>query len=203
MFRGTGRSLSDTNGCHLTIVSQSFQISSALLNHPLNRCSFHWYHMSLHHAGSAVFRHQDVCWLISHETVVVTYLFHVFVLLIRCCKPSTSVRRIACPCSDTMLALASIKNVCSFVVPSMSVSSSYFSLLSLFCSLQTIPLCHPYPLHSSHPQQQHKHSVNCYSYFEIKFESHDSSNKVLQKPLVPRVPRNRRISALLPRKRLI
>ena len=31
--------------CHLTTVSQSFQTSSALLDHPLNH-SFHWYHLS-------------------------------------------------------------------------------------------------------------------------------------------------------------
>ena len=45
---------------HPTIVSQWLQISSALLDHPTNGCSFQWHHMSRHHASGSIFRHQDL-----------------------------------------------------------------------------------------------------------------------------------------------
>ena len=85
----------------------------------------------------------------------------------------------------------------------MSVSSSCFVPLSLLFSLPTAPPCHPCPPPPSHPQQRDQHSTKCRSHCEHQSESHDSSHEVLQRTLVPHVPRNRRTLALLHWKRLI
>ena len=130
---------------------------------------------------------------LSQKTVVKPELLHVFVIVDRCCKLSSSMCRVACPCSCNV----STRSVHVPPVQPLVVSSSSF-VIPLLCSPPTSPPCHPCPPHPSHPQQ-----LVCCSDCECQCESHDSFNEVSRRPLVPRVPRNRRILALLLGKRRV
>ena len=140
----------------------------------------------------------------SHKTAVVAYVFHVFIILDRLCKLSASMSRTACPYIDTMSAPASMRNVCTFMffpfnqrrrhhLLSHSHSSALLRLLLLVIHLLLI----------HHIINRGQSFNECDSHVELQSESHDSPNEVLQRPLDPRVPRNRRILTHLLWKKLI
>ena len=127
---------------NLATVSHSFQVSCALLNHPVKNCT-----------PSVAPRVQKPCgwheqskpksflipFLVSHEAVVITHLFRVLVLFDCSWKFSSSVSRVAGLCSNTVSALPSIWKMCPLMLlPFLqcwhhypALSSSHWS--ALFC----------------------------------------------------------------------
>ena len=66
--------------------------------------------------------------------MVVAHLFHALVIFDRFCELSASMSRIACPCSDTVSAPTSIRNVCTFIFFPFGQRRCHRLFLSHSCS---------------------------------------------------------------------